>query len=144
MIVLLLNSNRRREGRSNHRMKELHVLLIVIPLMACTACQRQQSERTKEQLKPNVGCEQRLAEEHSSPRARTGDGTRSPTRTRGEKPSEMILDACFFSVSKRFSGKSPCLEIASTKVSTAPGRAHDFADKQRRLRQRRHPQNQNR
>jgi hypothetical protein len=37
-------------------------------------------------------------------------------------------DACFFSVSERFSGKPPWPEIASTKVSTASDSAHDLAD----------------
>jgi hypothetical protein len=44
------------------------------------------------------------------------------------RTKEYRNDACFFSVFKRFSGKPLCPEIASTKVSTAPGRAHDLAD----------------
>jgi hypothetical protein len=44
------------------------------------------------------------------------------------RTKEYRNDACFFSVSKRFSGKPLWPEIASTKVSTAPGRAHDLAD----------------
>jgi hypothetical protein len=45
-----------------------------------------------------------------------------------ERTKEYRNDARFFSVSKRFSGKPLCPEIASTKVSTAPDRAHDLAD----------------
>jgi hypothetical protein len=37
-------------------------------------------------------------------------------------------DACFFSVSKRFARKPLQPEIAGTKVSTAPDRAHALAD----------------
>jgi hypothetical protein len=44
------------------------------------------------------------------------------------RTKESRNDACFVSVSKRFPGKSLCPEIASTKVSTAPDRAHDLAD----------------
>jgi hypothetical protein len=44
------------------------------------------------------------------------------------RTKEWRNDACFFSLSKLFPGKPPCPEIASTKVSTAPDRAHDLAD----------------
>jgi hypothetical protein len=44
------------------------------------------------------------------------------------RTKEYRNDACFFSLSKRFSGKSLWPEIASTKVSTAPGLAHALAN----------------
>jgi hypothetical protein len=48
--------------------------------------------------------------------------------TANGRTKEYRNDACFFSVSKRFSGKPTCPEIASTKVSTESDCAHDLAD----------------
>jgi hypothetical protein len=56
-----------------------------------------------------------------------GSGFRCMPEANG-RTKEYRNDACFVSVSKRFSGKPVWPEIASTKVSTAPGHAHDLAD----------------
>jgi hypothetical protein len=55
-------------------------------------------------------------------------GFRCMPEAANRRTKEYRNDACFFSVSKRFSGKPPCPEIASTKVPTAPNRANDLAD----------------
>jgi hypothetical protein len=59
---------------------------------------------------------------------RAGDFRCMPEAANG-RTKEYRNDACFFSVSKRFARKPPCPEIAGTKVSTAPDRAHDLADR---------------
>jgi hypothetical protein len=87
-VVLLFDSNRRTENRSNHVDEKIARLVCVYRASG-------------------FGC---------MPEAANG------------RTKEYRNDACFFSLSKRFSGKPPCPEIAGPKVSTESDCAHDLAD----------------
>ena len=94
--------------------------------MACIACQRQQREERKNSETQREMQERAAAEHSAEAQQRVTQGEGNPN-ARGKR-SGNDPRAWFFSVFRHVSGKALILQIASTKVSTAPDRAHALAD----------------